>query len=161
MQVEINGRSTGPGIQWPNGCRAAVMLTFDFEAETLRISNLARQEKSRMSVIRAVMAEMKGFGAVSKCWIPMASRAPSSPQLCIGAVPRSTRAIHASGHEIAYHGIMHEPQRDNSPEDEEIKWQQAEAVIQKITGRRPVGHRAPHSTLHPAAYDLMQTRLPI
>ena len=45
MQVEINGRSTGPGIQWPNGCRAAVMLTFDFEAETLRISNLARQGK--------------------------------------------------------------------------------------------------------------------
>ena len=38
MQVEINGRSTGPGIQWPNGCRAAVMLTFDFEAETYCVS---------------------------------------------------------------------------------------------------------------------------
>ena len=45
MYSLIDGIRTGPGIQWPDGRRVAVMLTFDFEAETLRISNLARQGK--------------------------------------------------------------------------------------------------------------------
>lgn len=159
MQVEINGRSTGPGIQWPNGCRAAVMLTFDFEAETLRISNLARQGKEPDERDQGRYGGNEGIWRCLKMLDTYGVKGTFfTPSYVLEQYPEAARAIHASGHEIAYHGIMHEPQRDNSPEDEENKMAQAEAVIQKITGRRPVGHRAPHSTLHPAAYDLMRKR---
>ena len=159
MQVEINGRSTGPGIQWPNGCRAAVMLTFDFEAETLRISNLARQGKEPDERDQGRYGGNEGIWRCLKMLDTYGVKGTFfTPSYVLEQYPEAARAIHAGGHEIAYHGIMHEPERDNSPEDEENKMAQAEAVIQKITGRRPVGHRAPHSTLHPAAYDLMRKR---
>ena len=38
MQFEADGKTNGPGIRWPGGARVAVMLTFDFDAEFLRIS---------------------------------------------------------------------------------------------------------------------------
>lgn len=46
MTNKINGIKCGEGIAWPKEKNIAVMLTFEFEAETLRISQLARQGKS-------------------------------------------------------------------------------------------------------------------
>ena len=64
MYSLIDGIRTGPGIQWPDGRRVAVMLTFDFEAETLRISNLARQGKEPTSRIKAATAGTRESGVV-------------------------------------------------------------------------------------------------
>ena len=38
MSVFTDGKTNGPGICWPDGKRIAVMVTFDFDAEFLRIS---------------------------------------------------------------------------------------------------------------------------
>lgn len=118
MQVEINGRSTGPGIQWPNGCRAAVMLTFDFEAETLRISNLARQGKEPDERDQGRYGGNEGIWRCLKMLDTYGVKGTFfTPSYVLEQYPEAARAIHAGGHEIAYHGIMHEPERDNSPEE--------------------------------------------
>ena len=44
MQFEADGKTNGPGIRWPGGARVAVMLTFDFDAEFLRISRAESKE---------------------------------------------------------------------------------------------------------------------
>ena len=40
MSYEIDGRTNGPAITWPGRARIAVMVTFDFDAEYLRMSRL-------------------------------------------------------------------------------------------------------------------------
>ena len=56
---DLNGITLGHGIQWPDNKPIAVCLGIDFEAETLRISQLAR----RMSAIRAATVPTKESGA--------------------------------------------------------------------------------------------------
>lgn len=41
MSYEIDGRTNGPAITWPGRARIAVMVTFDFDAEYLRMSRAA------------------------------------------------------------------------------------------------------------------------
>ena len=41
MSYEIDGRTNGPAITWPGRTRIAVMVTFDFDAEYLRMSRAA------------------------------------------------------------------------------------------------------------------------
>ena len=38
MSYEIDGRTNGPAMAWPGRARIAVMVTFDFDAEFLRMS---------------------------------------------------------------------------------------------------------------------------
>ena len=41
MSYEIDGRTNGPAITWPGRARIAVLVTFDFDAEYLRMSRAA------------------------------------------------------------------------------------------------------------------------
>ena len=41
MSYEIDGRTNGPATTWPGRARIAVMVTFDFDAEYLRMSRAA------------------------------------------------------------------------------------------------------------------------
>ena len=41
MSYEIDGRTNGPAITWPGRARIADMVTFDFDAEYLRMSSAA------------------------------------------------------------------------------------------------------------------------
>ena len=159
MYSLIDGIRTGPGIQWPDGRRVAVMLTFDFEAETLRISNLARQGKEPDEQDQGRYGGKEGIWRCLKMLDTYGVKGTFfTPSYVLEHYPEAAAAIHKAGHEIAYHGILHEPERYNSREDESAKMEQAESVIERLTGRRPAGHRAPHSTLHPEAFSLMRER---
>ena len=159
MNLPINGICNGPGIQWPNGRRIAVMLTFDFEAETLPVSNLARQGKGPGE------RDQGRYGATEGIWRCLRlldtygiKGTFFTPVYVLKHYPEAAQAIHAAGHEIAYHGIAHEPERCTSRQAETEKMEQAEKEIELLTGKRPRGYRAPFSTLHPDAFSLMRER---
>ena len=161
MNNDINGIKNGERIIWPNGSKIAVMLTFEFEAETLRMSQLARQGRKP----GAGELEQGRYGANEGIWRCLRMLDTNNikstffiPGYVIERYKEIVKEINLRGHEIAYHGYMHEPDRDTSREEEEEKMEQAEILIKEITGRRPVGYRAPHSTLHKDAFDLMTKR---
>ncbi len=157
MIIPIDGICNGTGIIWPNHCRIAVMLTFDFEAETLRISNLARQGKAPDELDEGRYGGKEGIWRCLRMLETYHVKGTFfTPSYVLEAYPDAAQAIHAAGHEIAYHGIMHEPQRHTTRQEESEKMAQAEAVIKRITGKMPRGYRAPHSTLHPDAFSLMR-----
>src|SRR5207237_7959826 len=53
-------------------------------------------------------------------------------------------AIAARGHEVAHHGYMHEwPSRLESVEQEREILEKGLRILEEVTGRRPVGYRAP------------------
>lgn len=161
MVNEINGRKTGDGIVWPNKSRVAVILSFEFEAETLRISSLARQGK----IASEGELEQGRYGANEGIWRCLRVLDTQNikatffiPGFVIEKYRDTVAKIHRRGHEIAYHGYMHEPERNTSKEDEEAKMERCEKLIESVSGRRPVGFRAPHSTVHPNAFELIGKR---
>ena len=66
--------------------------------------------------------------------------------------------IHRRGHEIACHGYLHESDRGISREEEILILDKAEAALEAITGRKPVGHRGPESIIHPFTPELLHER---
>ena len=51
MSYEIDGRTNGPAITWPGRARIAVMVTFDFDAEYLRMSRPPKVPPSDSRII--------------------------------------------------------------------------------------------------------------
>jgi peptidoglycan/xylan/chitin deacetylase (PgdA/CDA1 family) len=69
--------------------------------------------------------------------------------------PNLIAAIAAGGHEIGMHGYRHERfagLSDSELAEADAGMQRAEAVIERVSGRRPCGFRAPH-LLAPSYYD--------
>jgi peptidoglycan/xylan/chitin deacetylase (PgdA/CDA1 family) len=74
------------------------------------------------------------------------------PGWCMERYPAAVETILAGGHEIAHHGYLHEHPNACEPEQELYWLQRASEVIERMTGKRPRGFRAPsyrfsHSTL--------------
>ncbi|MFR1040019.1 MAG: polysaccharide deacetylase family protein [Clostridium sp.] len=66
--------------------------------------------------------------------------------------------IHRRGHELACHGYRHESDPELS-RDEMIKiLDKSEALLAEITGKKPVGHRAPESVLQDFMPELLTER---
>ena len=133
-------------ITWPKESKIAVMLTFEFEAETLRISQLARQGKK----VGAGELDQGMYGANEGIWRCLRMLDTHNvkatffiPGYVIEKYEDTVKEIHLRGHEIAYHGYMHEADRETTREEEEAKMERVEMLIKRVTGRRPVGYRAP------------------
>ena len=65
------------------------------------------------------------------------------PAWCMERYPHLVEMILKDGHEIAAHGYLHEDPNRQSREREHYWLQRQVAVIEKMTGRRPRGWRAP------------------
>jgi len=129
MTSEINGVTMGSGIKWPNNSRIAVALTFEFDAEILRIS-----QSELLGKTATVEEKEKGwYGAYEGIW------------RCLRML--DTQDIKAT---FFVPGRVIELYEDTV--------QRSEALIQKITGKKPLGHRAPHGIVRKHTYDLIEER---
>ena len=155
MPKGING---GEGIVWPNGARLAVMLTFDFDAETLQISrfqgNVGFGDRSR--------GEYGPNEGLKRCLDVLARRDVKGTFFVPGYVadhyPDKVREIIAGGHEIGYHGYLHETELGIPREQEERIMERGEQALLALTGKKPVGYRAPGSIMQLYSPDLIYER---
>ena len=161
MSYEIDGRTNGPAITWPGRARIAVMVTFDFDAEYLRMSRAA----SKGTTIGFTDYSRGQYGpreGLKRCLDMLDTHDIKSTFFVPGIVAEKYTAqvesIHARGHEIACHGSMHESVRGISAEEETEILEKSEAILKRITGRRPVGHRGPESIIHPFTPELLAQR---
>ena len=111
MSYEIDGRTNGPAITWPGRARIAVMVTFDFDAEYLRMSRAA----SKGTTIGFTDYSRGQYGpreGLKRCLDMLDTHDIKSTFFVPGIVAEKYTAqvesIHARGHEIACHGYMHE-----------------------------------------------------
>ena len=161
MSYEIDGRTNGPATTWPGRARIAVMVTFDFDAEYLRMSRAA----SKGTTIGFTDYSRGQYGpreGLKRCLDMLDTHDIKSTFFVPGIVAEKYTAqvesIHARGHEIACHGYMHESVRGISAEEETEILEKSEAILKRITGRRPVGHRGPESIIHPFTPELLAQR---
>jgi peptidoglycan/xylan/chitin deacetylase (PgdA/CDA1 family) len=77
------------------------------------------------------------------------------PGWCMEQYPRAVQLIIDHGHEIAHHGYMHEKINQLSLEDERTAFLRGLDAIEKVTGRRPRGYRAPSGAFSRHTLDLL------
>src|SRR5262245_52857292 len=135
------GRKLTPKV-WPNRSRVAVCLSFDTDAE----APLLRDGTTSPTTLSA-----SDFGAESGVprILQMLDRYQVPATFFMTGVdallhPDMVRAIVASGrHEVGVHGWIHEFPPRLEPAEEERLLDRAIEYLTKVTGKPPVGYRAP------------------
>lgn len=161
IDMIVDGRTNGPGISWPGGKRVAVMLTFDFDAEYLRISR-AESKGTQIGFTDFSRGQYGPHEGLARCLDILDAFGVKGTFFVPGIVAEQyedcVRSIHARGHELACHGYAHEAKRGISREEEEARLEKCEGILKAITGKQPVGHRGPESIIHPFTPELLAAR---
>lgn len=131
-------------VPWPNGAKCAVAITFDMDtdsilhldapdtADTLIATNSFL--KYDEIAIPRILDLYKKYDLKQTFFIPA---------WCVEKYPHLIEAIVNDGHEIAHHGYLHEQPNELSAENEYYWFKRGIDVIEKFTGRKPKGFRAP------------------
>jgi peptidoglycan-N-acetylglucosamine deacetylase len=127
--------------EWPEGARCAVALSFDSDHETNELrdggKSLGRlawgQYGNRVGVPR-ILNLLERYGVKATFYVP-----------AVAALihPDEQRRIVAAGHEIGIHGWIHELNSVLAEADERDLMLRSADVLEKVSGRRPVGLRTP------------------
>ena len=136
------GRNLNPD-SWPGGARVAVLLSFDVDNET--VMGLRTGEISIGPLSQGQYGARVALPRIVK--LMDAENIPATfffPAWSLKLAPEQADVINNSGrHEIAVHGWIHELNTSLDAATEERLLRQAMDTIENITGRRPVGYRAP------------------
>lgn len=134
------GRALRPST-WPGGARCAVALSFDSDHETNELrdggASIGRlswgEYGSRVGVPR-ILRILRSHAVRASFYVPAVSALLHE---------REQRQIVEEGHEIGLHGWIHELNSSLSYDAERDLMLRSADVLEKITGRRPVGMRTP------------------
>jgi peptidoglycan/xylan/chitin deacetylase (PgdA/CDA1 family) len=141
---------------WPNHARVAVCLSFDVDNESYL---LARGETSPTTLSATDFGAQTGLPRLLR--LLDRYRIPASffiPAVSAILHPEMIPAILKSGrHEIGVHGWIHEslPALADAAEEERLL-NQAIEYLTKVTGKRPVGYRAPGWSFSPHTIGLLR-----
>lgn len=135
------GRDLNPA-SWPDSARVAVLLSFDVDNETLwlrtndtNVGGLSQGEYGSRVALGRILDVLDEHGIPASFF---------GPAVSFSLAPKMIEMIQASGrHEIGIHGWIHESNAALQREDEARLLQQAVERMTKLTGKRPVGYRAP------------------
>ena len=113
-----DGKTNGPAFSWPDGKRIAVMVTFDYDAEFLRISR-AKSKGTSIGFTDFSRGQYGPHEGLARCLDMLDTMNIKSTFFVPGAVIETYRdtveEIHRHGHELACHGYRHES-------DPELSW---------------------------------------
>ncbi len=71
--------------------------------------------------------------------------------------PEIIKNIYSLGHEIGIHGPRHKKIKDYSKEEFKTDCIKQIKLIEEITGKRPVGYRAPHFSINKESFWVLET----
>ena len=132
-------------VPWPNGARCAAAFTWDMDADS--ILHLAHPDDADTRV--STMTDLRYGPEIA---VPRICRMFESydiklsffvPAWCIEEHPSAVDRMMEGGHEIAHHGFMHELQNTFTKERERYWFERSFEIIEKVTGKKPRGHRSP------------------
>ncbi len=157
----VNAVSMGPKLQpksWPSGARVAVLLTFDDDTQ----APLLRDGTTEAT---ALSAPDYGAQTGTPRLLEILDRHKVPATFFVTGVdslihPELVPSILKSGrNEIGIHGWIHEytPGLDSASEEERLL-DKAIARISYLTGKKPIGYRAPSWAFSPWTMDLIRKK---
>jgi peptidoglycan/xylan/chitin deacetylase (PgdA/CDA1 family) len=144
-------------VPWPNGAKCAVSITFDMDADSLIHLEHPRDSISRVSAISMLrygpeVAVPRILETYRELEIHQTFFVPA---WCIEQYPAAVEAMVAGGHEVGHHGYIHENPSAAGREEEAYWLQRGIEVIERHTGQRPRGWRAPLYNFSNHSADLL------
>ena len=156
-----DGKTNGPAFSWPDGKRIAVMVTFDYDAEFLRMSR-AKSKGTSIGFTDFSRGQYGPHEGLARSLDMLDTMNIKSTFFVPGAVIETYRdtveEIHRRGHELACHGYQHESSPELTREEMEEILDKSESLLFDITGKKPAGHRAPESVLQDFMPELLAKR---
>src|SRR5262249_6347015 len=147
------GRSLKPA-RWPDGARACVALSFDpdHETSTLREGStspgrLSQGEYGARVGVPRILDLLRRYQIRASFFVPA---------VVAQLHPDEQRRVVADGHEIGMHGWIHELTSELTGAAERDLMARAFDTLAKISGRPPVGLRAPSSDVSPTTLGLIR-----
>jgi peptidoglycan/xylan/chitin deacetylase (PgdA/CDA1 family) len=145
------GRTLLPA-RWPDGARVAVALSFDSDHETIALrSGDTHPGRLSQGEYGARVAVPRILDLLDRNRVPASFFIPAVSALLH---PDEVRAYAAAGHEVALHGWIHEWNAALPRAVEADLLARSADVLERLSGRRPVGLRTP-------AWDLSMDTLTI
>lgn len=148
------GRSLQPK-SWPNGARVAVALSFDVDNETVNlrfgqptVGELSQGQYGARVGLPRIVALLDKHAIPATFFIPAVSLMIDRSQSDL--IKRSGR------HEFGVHGWIHEMNTAVPADVERRLVKQALDTLTAITGKRPVGYRAPSWNFSPATMSIVK-----
>lgn len=129
---------------WPNNKGIAVMLAFDVDGEIMwfqrgkgdenhrHICNLSRGRYSTLQGVPRILNMLEEEGLPATFF---------TPAWIAEQYPEVVEAIDKAGHEIGFHGYLHETM--DTYEGEKANMDKAAEIFTRLTGKKPVGQRGP------------------
>lgn len=142
---------------WPGGARCAVAFTFDVDADSVVHATHAEGALDLPQAIahmrydpRVALPRLAGlFGGYG---IPVTWFVPG---WVAETYAESLAVVLAGPNEVAHHGHFHESPSRQSRVEERRTLARGTRAIERLTGRRPVGYRAPYYGLSRHSFDLL------
>jgi peptidoglycan-N-acetylglucosamine deacetylase len=147
------GRKLTPKT-WPNGARVAVCLSFDVDNELLQRENplpvpLSVGEYGATTSLPRILNLLDRYNVPATFFMPAMSNM-LHPEMVPSILQRKR-------HEIGVHGWIHEfwPGIGDTAKEKKLLTQSID-YLTSVTGKRPVGVRAPGSGFSPQTFELIR-----
>ncbi len=131
-------------VRWPRGKQAAATLGFDLDAEAV-VLTIDPSAAGRLSVMsHQAYGPLTGMPRLLALLARHDVRATFfCPGFTAERYPDLLRRVRDAGHEIAHHGYLHEAVTGMTPAEEAAMLDRGLDALEKVTGTRPTGYRAP------------------
>ncbi|MCH7787684.1 MAG: polysaccharide deacetylase family protein, partial [Chloroflexi bacterium] len=144
---------------WPDDIRCVVMLGFDVDGvsgaiyqdpDSARLPSFMSMREYGPSVATPRILDLLDDYDIKASFYVPGYVAETHEELVLD--------IKRRGHEIAHHGYMHEPPATLSREQEADVLDKGTAIIERITGEKPLGYRSPSWELSEHSLSLLAQR---
>lgn len=139
--------ATYESINWPNGARCAVMLSFDLDGDTIwRNGNRGYAGGERFIRSNSVgnygpkRSVPRLLELLDRYQLPATFFTPAK---VMEEHPALLQEVHGAGHEIGHHGYAHERFVDLTREEQKSIILRSQDIFQEIIGEKAVGYRTP------------------
>ena len=136
-------------MNWPDNKRIAVMMAFDLDAETMwtthgdgstaHMTNLSRGAYGPKQGVPRILDMLDSHQVKATFFIP---------GVVAEHYPEVVKEIARRGHDIGFHGYLHEESTKTTYEQEDATMHRSETIIYDLTGQKIAGHRAPGGVIH-------------
>lgn len=140
-----------PERPWPDGAAIAVTLGFDVDADTVwwdppgsgrgASDGISQGRYGPRVAVPKLLALLARHGVHATFFVP---------SWVAETYPETIRSIAAAGHEIGAHGVKHVSPSQLELAEERRVMRESLQVLERISGARPVGYRAPSWSLSEA-----------
>ncbi|WP_338665283.1 polysaccharide deacetylase [Pararoseomonas sp. SCSIO 73927] len=144
-------------VNWPGGARIAVMLTFDFDAETLWTSRDPSNARRPGILSQGVYGAKVGVPKILETLAEEELRATFFvPGWTAEHHPQRTEMIVAGGHEVAHHSYSHNWIDPDFPDKEVEEMEKGLNALKRVVGVVPRGYRSPAGESSDSMIRLLQ-----